>query len=400
MKKIVILAALTMAAPAAMASKARVEALNNSRQIVDIQNAFDRPYQFMQLGSQATFEWGNNGDGDVVEPTAGNFEIGATRHAEGGFLNKEDDRAYGLYFGRRSNEFSKVVNTVRVAGSQIDDALSGAVPEALLLNGMLLEQNGLNAFYSGKFNDMIWGATLKYSNGKKEGANEYKSNSAGIALGLTNGTWEVELVQGIVGKSELTSGANVFEVESKGLTKVGVGYNINEAMQVYANYAMTKLEGSGTGTFATAPFADLNTTVENKKYSVGLINTVVKDDSINFFYGVAYQNEEQTGIQDFKKSVLPVWLGVEANATSWMVFRGSIQQNILINETEDTAATPKTKSDLDSIAFNAGVGIKLGNGMLDANFATAANGSLNFGNGDVAGGGQEFLSNVAYTYNF
>ena len=391
MKKLIILTALTMVAPAAMASKARVEALNNSRQIVDIQNAFDRPYQFMQLGSQATFEWGNNGDGEVTPaapPNPGTLE--PSRHAEGGFLNRDEDRAYGAYFGRRSVEFSKVVNTVRTQAS--------ATP----LKDMLLEQNGLNLFYASKMGDWTWGATVKYSNGKREGADEYKSNSAGLALGATNGQWEVELVQGITGKSEVTATtlAGTYEVESKGLTKVGVGYNVNEAMQVYANYAMTKLEGSGTGTYASAPFADLNATVENKKYSVGLINTVVKDDSINFFYGVAYQNEEQTGIQDFKKSVLPVWLGVEANATSWMVFRGSIQQNILINETEDTAATPKTKSDLDSIAFNAGVGIKLGNGMLDANFATAANGSLNFGNGDVAGGGQEFLSNVAYTYNF
>lgn len=377
MKKLVILVALTMAAPAAMASKARVEALNKSRQIVDIQNAFDRPYQFMQLGSQATFEWGGAGDAAAI-------------HAEGGFLNKSDDRAYGVYFGRRSDDFSKVVDTVRTVGGALAPTLAD----------FMFEQNGLNVFYAANTGDWTWGVTAKYSNGKKEGADEYKSNSAGLALGATNGTWEVELVQGITGKSEMTATtvAGTYEVESKGLTKVGVGYNVNEAMQVYANYAMTKLEGSGTGAYAAGgPADDLNATVENNRYSVGLINTVVKDENINFFYGVAYQNEEQKGIDDNKKSMLPVWLGVEANATSWMVFRGSIQQNILINETEDTAATPKTKSDLDSIAFNAGVGIKLGNGMLDANFATAANGSLNFGRG---GANDKFLSNVAYTYNF
>lgn len=47
---------------------------------------------------------------------------------------------------------------------------------------------------------------------------------------------------------------------------------------------------------------------------------------------------------------------------------------------------------------NAGAGLKLGKGMLDANFGTANKGQLNFGNGSAAG--QEFLTNVAYTYMF
>lgn len=388
MKKLVILAALTMAAPAAMASKARVQSLANSRQIVDIQNAFDRPYQFMQLGSQATFEWGGDTktaafDGALTPPGV-NF---GGKHAEGGFLNKEDDRAYGLYFGRRSDAFSAAISAGFASG--VFDAAGG--------DEVLQEQNPINVFYASKMGDWTWGVTGKYSSGKDDGAAKTKSSSSGIALGATNGAWEVEITQGFGGKTETATA----EVESKAMTQVGLGYKFSENMEVYGQYQMVKADGSN----ATID----DTILDLTRYEVGFVNTAVNTDDINFFYGVAYRSSSQEVLVNFpaaagqvktETTTLPVWLGVEANAASWLVFRGSVVQSILLNETKTSAAAGETKTDLDGIVLNAGVGIKLGNGMLDANFATAANGSLNFGNGDVAGGGQEFLSNVAYTYNF
>ncbi|AHI04815.1 hypothetical protein BDW_01525 [Bdellovibrio bacteriovorus W] len=375
MKKLVILAALTMVAPAAMASKARVQSLANSRQIVDIQNAFDRPYQFMQLSSMATFEWGTNSQTAVMAPPQTmNF---GDRHAEGGFLNREEDRAYGLYFGRRSDAFSGAITAGFLSG--------------VFTSPVLQEQNPINVFYASKMGDWTWGVTGKYSSGKND-TNDTKSSSSGIALGATNGALEIELVQGFGGKTENATES----VESKAMTQVGVGYKFAENMEVYGQYQMVKADGTGNGFD--------NTVLDLTRYEVGFVNSAVKTDDVNFFYGVAYRSENRevkNGDIKSESATLPVWLGVEANAASWLVFRGSISQSILLNEVKtEVSPAAETKADLDSIAFNAGVGIKLGNGMLDANFATAANGSLNFGNGDVAGGGQEFLSNVAYTYNF
>lgn len=383
MKKLVILAALTMAAPAAMASKARIQSLANSRQIVDIQNAFDRPYQFMQLGSQATFEWGANTRSAEFDPalTPAGVNFGG-KHAEGGFLNKEDDRAYGVYFGRRSEAFSAAIS----AGFA-----SGVFTAAPTSDKVLQEQNPINVFYASKMGDWTWGVTGKYSSGKDDD-NSTKSSSSGIALGATNGAWEVELVQGFGGKTETATA----EVESKAMTQVGLGYKLSENMEVYGQYQMVKADGSN---------ATVNETVlDLTRYEVGFVNTAVKTDDMNFFYGVAYRNSSQevfsalaTGHVKTESATLPVWLGVEANAASWLVFRGSVAQSILLNETKTSTPAGETKTDLDGITLNAGVGIKLGNGMLDANFATAANGSLNFGRG---GANDQFLSNVAYTYNF
>lgn len=359
MKHLLLVAAVVAAAPAAMASKARVEALGNSRQIVDFQTAFDRPYQFLQIAEQATIEWGANGDGEA-DAVAGTI-TGGTPHAEGGFVKRHgDDQAYGVYFGRRSAEFTEVVNGVRVQNAAFE--------------GLLLEQNSINAFYAGKVAGFTWGATVKYSNGKDDAAGS-KSNSAGIALGITNGTWEVEVTQGLTAKSENAAAT----VESKGLTKVGAAYNMNENMQIYANVGMIKVDGTLGGTDATL--------LDGTSYSLGMVNTVLRNEEANFFYGVAVS---QTKLKDDSETLaLPVWMGVEANAASWLVLRASIAQNVLLNETKEDATGDKT--DLDSTTFAAGAGIKFGKSMIDASFTGSQTGVINADN---------MFSQVAYTYTF
>lgn len=347
MNKLIVIAALALAGSPALASKARVSALNNSRQLVDVQYTFERPYLLTSVGELATIEWGATGDA-------------AARHAEGGFIKKSGDSVYGLYFGRKSAEFSGAVT-----------AFNAVAP-----NDVLAEQNPISLLYASKMGDLTWGATLKYSNGSNEAANDQKSSSAGISAGVTNGTWEAELVLGLVGKSEATNST----LESKGNTKIGFGYNLSDMMHVYADYRMVKFDATVGATSDTTEVTTMN---------VGFINTLVKNDDANFFYGVAYSSNSIK--DDEEKSTLPVWMGIEANATSWMVMRASLQQSVLINTTNDKTASPNAKSNLDSIAFNAGAGLKLGKGMLDVNIASA-------GNFDYAAAG--FLTNASYTYNF
>ncbi len=355
MKKILVAAALTMAAaPAAMASKARVEALANSRHVLDFQTAFDRPYQFMALSEQATIEWGGTGN--------------ATPHAEGGFVKRHgDDSAFGAYFGRRSADFSGAIDT---ANAQIEALAAG--------NGLLLkEQNGLNLFYASKMGDWTWGVTAKYSNGKND-AIEAKASSMGVAVAASNGTWDFELVQGFTGKSEFDNGVVDAEVESKGLTNVTVGYHMSPEMEVYGNVKMSKVEGDINGTAAE---------VETTSYKLGMVNTLVKSEEGNFFYGVEVAS---TKVKDDSESLLlPVYMGVEHNAASWLVLRASVAQNVILNETKDDASGDKT--DLDSTRMAAGAGIKFGKSMIDATFSDTVGGKIDSDN---------FFSQVAYTYTF
>nr|BFD58269.1 hypothetical protein CKG001_03760 [Bdellovibrio sp. CKG001] len=352
MKKLLVVAALTMAAPMAMASKARVEALANSRHLVDFQTAFDRPYQFLALSEQATIEWGQTGDTVAVNP-----------HAEGGFVKRHNEAAFGVYFGRRSADFS------------------AAVDQANTLIGtpgtFLKEQNGLNLFYAGKMSDWTYGVTLKYSNGKDDGADQ-KVSSSGLALGLSDGTWDVELVQGLSGKSE--NGAD--SVESKGLTSLTVGYHVSPEMEVYGNFKTVKVEGGGA--LAAAE-------IEKTSYKVGMVNTLAKTDEGNFFYGVELASNKTKDVSE--SMTLPVYMGVEANAASWLVLRASVAQNVILNETKDISggANDGDKEDLDSTKMAAGAGIKFGKSMIDATFSDTVGGKIDSDN---------FFSQVAYTYTF
>ncbi|NUN04469.1 MAG: hypothetical protein HUU57_01795 [Bdellovibrio sp.] len=354
MKNLLLVAALTVAAAPAMASKARLSALGNSAQLVDVQNTFEKPYQMHSVGELVTMEWGTSGDGAANRP-----------HAEGGFIKAHGESVYGVYFGRKSTDFNTAISLANTGfGSTL-----------------LEEQNPINLMYGMKSGDLAWGATLKYSNGKND-TGDKKVSSAGFSAGVTNGTWDANLVVGLAGKSEQTA----VTVENKSNIKIGGGYKLTDAQYVYADFKTAKVEGDTTATPA------LDSTVEKTIINVGFVNTVVKNDDVNFFYGVAYGSDKTKDGDEVQ--ALPVWMGIEANATSWMVLRASVKQSVLINETKTAAGA---KSDLDSVTFNAGAGLKLGKGMLDANFGTANKGQLNFGNGAA---GQEFLTNVAYTYMF
>ncbi|MBV2168950.1 MAG: hypothetical protein KUL82_09600 [Bdellovibrio sp.] len=356
MKKLLVVAALTMAAAPAMASKARVSALANSRQLVDVQYTFERPYLLHSVGELVTVEWGKGGDG-------------VTPHAEGGLVKKHGESVYGIYFGRKSTDFS--------------GAVAKANDPAGLGFSVLEEQNPMNLFYGMKSGDLSWGATLKYSNGKND-AKKQKATSMGIAAGVTNGTWEAELVLGLAGKTEEEIAGVTHTVESKGNTKLGFGYNLSDAMHVYADYKMSKIEGD------TSAAAGVEATIEKTVLNVGFINTVAKNDDANVFYGIAYSMD--TVKDSSETTTLPVWVGIEANATSWMVMRGSIKQNVLLNTTKDkTPGGAGDTTDLDSVVAAAGVGIKLNKGMLDATFTQAGAGTIN---------SDQLLSNVSYTYNF
>lgn len=349
-----IIAALALAGSPALASKARVGALNNSRQLVDVQYTFERPYLLSSVGELAIIEWG------AAQPTSQTVGANADPHAEGGFIKKNGDSFFGLYFGRKSDDFTNGVRAVNAAGT------------------LLEEQNPISLLFASKTGDYSWGVNLKYSNGSNDTGSK-KVSTSGVALGATNGKWQGELVLGLSGKSEETG----FTAESKSNMKATVGYLISDMMQAYGDYKIVKTDVT-IGAATTSP--------ETTTMHLGFVNTILKNDDANFFYGVAYSSAKTDGTTSGTSEVtgLPIWMGIEANATSWMVFRASLQQNVIINETKAVAGT---KTDLDSIAFAGGAGIKLGKGLLDVSFGTAANGQFNY----AANG---FLTQTAYTYTF
>jgi hypothetical protein len=367
MKKLLVVAAIATAASPAFASKARTAALGQSPQLTDVQYVFEAPYDLGEVGEMVTIEWG------ATDPTPD-----TKPHAEGGFIKKHNEMWYGLYLGRQSVDFNTAVTR---AGT----AAFGST------TGLLREQNPINLMAASKMGDLTWGVNFKYAKGFNETvAGKAKSELMGLAAGVSGGAWSVALVQGLTGKTENAAGT---EVKSKNNSKIAFDYDMSDSLYVFADYKMTETSFEGG-------------TVNNVKgtiMNVGLVNTLVKADGINFFYGVAYNSTEAKPNTGSKNTItgLPVWLGVEADATSWMVLRSSIKQNILINENKGENFTATNKKDVASTEMAAGLGFKLGKGMLDATFTTATSGSLSFGGDtDGAGGDDSFLSQVSYTYMF
>lgn len=336
MNKLIVFAAAAVLASPAFASKARIQALGNSRQLNDTQYVFDRPYLLHSIGEQVTMEWGD--------------DAGNTPKAEAGVFTKMGEGMFGLYLGRAGV----------LSGTGYGD------------------QNPINILYGAKAGEVAWGLNLGYSNGKDD-ANNDKSSSMDLALGAKMGAWEVELGLDLGSKSE----DNSVETKVKGNTRLGVGYDVSESQHAYLTYSTREFDGT-----------DAATTTE-----LGYINTIVKSEDANFFYGIAYSmtknrdNAATAGFTETETSALPIWFGVEAMANSWMTLRASIKQTVLVNEAKNAAGA---KQDIDNIAFATGAGFKMGKGMLDATFGTGQAGHLSFSDGAT----DEFFGNVSYTYMF
>ena len=70
------------------------------------------------------------------------------------------------------------------------------------------------------------------------------------------------------------------------------------------------------------------------------------------------------------KPSFPLTLGFEADATSWLVLRGSVSQNVLINKTETKGVSKGTQANQTSV--NAGATLNFGKLKVDGSIGNAA----------------------------
>lgn len=360
MKKLLVLAALTVAAAPAMASKARLTALGNSDHLIDAQTIFKNSADIHYLSDFATIEFGSP-TGDAPN-----------KKAEGGFVRSSSMGKFGAYLGHQSATVNEFVSTIN----------------ALIDPDLLNEQNALDLMYGTELIGLKWGFGLHYSNAKDEGVNaatlgNRKENTLGVNAGVRTDVWNAYLRLGLMGKTEsdLTASGSP-SLEQKGLYDAGFGYWI-DTLYVSAKYLLTK----GTLTVGAT-----DTDVEKTDYSINVIDNV-KVEGGNFFYGASYTNiERKFGNSKQTAMGLPLIAGIEVDATSWMVLRGSISQTVLLQETKTEAATDLKTNLLNDTVASAGVGLKFGKLMVDATLAgSSTTGEIN---------GNSLLANASLTYAF
>ena len=149
----------------------------------------------------------------------------------------------------------------------------------------------------------------------------------------------------------------------------------------YENSGAKGIDSAG----ATAFEASISTT------SVGFMNTF-KNEASMAFYSVQYQMETNDKVKVAAKtttSSLPVTMGAEVAAASWLKLRGSISQNVFMGSSKAEG------SEADSIAHNtttaAGAGFVWGKNNLDVVMTMGTDGSLD---------ASTLGTNASYTYTF
>jgi hypothetical protein len=366
MKKLLVIA-IALTAINAQATRARVTALANSPHLIDTQTVYNNPADVHWLGDYATLESG----------TTDNFTTAQARNAnsEGMIVRSMGDAKLGLSLGHNSSN---------AASWGLRNAALG-VPAGLAKN----QQNPLELTYGAKAGDMGWAATLVYSNYVDKTAVDAKESSAGVRFGARTGNWDAALRIGLTNTVQTAA-----DGKFTGTTSIGVngGYMWD---QIYFN-----------GEVSTAGFKlENNVGTETGKYNATSIRlgamTAVKKDGSEFFYGASLaQSTAKEDVSDTKVESLglPVFIGMEVDAASWLTIRGSVTQTTqLLHNSKTTAAgttTAETAPGAGDTTVAAGAGLKFNKITVDGTLQANSGATVQQLNGN------SFLTQLGMTYMF
>lgn len=330
MKKLLVIA-VALAAVNAQATRARVGALANSPHLVDTQTVYNNPADIFALGS----DYVNLESGLSPGITTGGT---ANANAEGMVVRTMGDTKWGLSLGHQSPNASSWGLRGQAAAAGFD----------------INQQNPLELTYGAKTGDMGWAATLVYSNYQDKaaaGATINKENSMGVRLGARAGNWDAAVRLGLLSTVEK---ANSDKYTGTAAIGVNGGYTM-DSWYLFGNLSTVGFKAE-VGGAEVAKFA-------STQIQLGAMTEVKKDGS-GFFYGASLLNTmSKEDVADTKVNTLglPVFIGVEADAASWLTLRGSVTQTLnLLNNTKRevggvTGIETAPGADNTTVAFGAGL---------------------------------------------
>ena len=373
-KQLVLVTGLAVLAAPAFASKARLQALgestDGSQYINDNRNIFLNAAHVNSHKDLVTFENGTTGTADTA----------AAPRAEGGYFFSNGNMVYGVQLGQESN----TATGLRQAGMGV----------------AAREVNTVDLFVGGDAG-VKWGASLLYSSSDNDavaaGANLKEQNSMRARLGASQGNWDAFANISIANEAKLENGD---KFEGKLGYQLGGSYMLN-SYTLFANYADFTGDGTQTG---------VKKEVSLNRYAVGVGRATKLNDKTSLFTKVSYtsttaENERVAAgnganfaVKKNETTALPVVIGLEHDATAWLTLRGSIGQNVFINEVKGE----KGNSSAATTVVNAGATLKFGDLSVDGvvgnidNNGTGVNENTNAGQirSDV------LMSRVSMTYRF
>lgn len=369
-KQLVLAAGLAVLATPALATKARLIALgedaNGSFYINDNRNIFLNASEVLNHKDMVTFEWGAGQDSDT----------GGDSNAEGGFLRASGNMVWGAQMGRVTDWSTDYQAAVTQAGAGTEFSPS----------------NALDVFIGGDAG-VKWGVQATYSDRKDDNftagaADDAKAGELDLAVGVSSGNLAGYVKYGLSGKVE-TDGDDS-EISRKTPIQLGGSYKWME-YTFFAQYESHSLDYERGATEAD---------VKSSNWQLGAGRSTKLSDKATLFTKVAYTNSETDwddlggNNEEDNSKQLPVTIGLEYDAASWLALRGSISQSVLINEVE-TNGEKSTQANTTNV--NAGASLKFGDlsvdGVVGTNGGTetAETGVFNTDN---------LMSRVSMTYRF
>ena len=328
-RNVLVIVGLAVLSTSAFASKARMEALGQdptrgSEYLSDSRNIFRNPALLNSTKNYLITEWGT-----------GHYADSSTApRAEGGFFREMGSFNYGLYLGNNSSK-------------------SETTP-------FLNQDNALDLFLSGDMG-LQWGAKLHYANSKDESGAFTKKNSAlGLGLGVVSGDAEGYLNLDLADKSEGgTAAADQWKLKPSYL--VGGSYKWS-SVTFFASYAGTQYDTT-VATVSTNKKSSEIIVGAGRVHEINPTARIITDAHLSLA-----SDTNITGAGKTTTSKLPATLGFEADATSWLVVRGNVHQNVILGETKDING--KTKTNVNSTTVDAGATLNFGKVKVDGVIGT------------------------------
>jgi ribosomal protein L6P/L9E len=395
-KYLTLVLALTVVSAPAFASRARLESLGESKggsyYIDDARNIFLNPAEIVHYKKKLFLELGgtNAGHPDSFTSYAGGTYNNVTAaRGEGGWTNTFGDFTYGVYINNDSERTLQIVDSLNAGTGK----------------GFLAPTNTLEFFLAGE-SAMNWGFSVFYAGNDSKASGtafEQRASQLGVRLGVDVNALQVFTTVGIISTSENdTATANKDEIKGKVGIDAGVTYKMNE-MTAFGKFTATGADYNTAGATAAQ--------VRNTVYGVGAGWKREMTKSTNLFSRLEIDmGKVSNSGSDTKTYNLPIVVGAEAQALSWLTIRGSIASSIIGQAYTSSATAGTTRTSLaGDTTVGAGLGLTFGDVQIDglvASTHTSAPGAAvaGFGSGPQAnstfGFGDGMLSRLALTYNF
>lgn len=371
----VALGLLVVAAPA-FATKARLEALGEdsfgSYYINDNRNIFLNPARINENKDFITYELGDSGSNiNGAADSAGNPRAG------GGFAKSHGNMVYGLHFGDSSP-----------STGALRSLPNGPAGSAIAGTATLQEQQPWDLFIGGDAG-VKWGASFTYEQfdgGSAAANNRLVSHGMRARGGVLMGDLD------LFAQVSLDNDVNDYKgnsVEGDMGLFFGAGYMMNN-YKFFVDYRMIGAEyrGASLAPAGQTGKEDIDTGI----LRAGVARQERLNDRATVFAKLmaTHTTVDDDGAGSFGQAgeatstALPLSVGLEYAATSWLDLRASVISNLYSSQELDPKAGGKTTGNVNATAVRAGASLKFGEFSIDGLIATDNTGAGTAANPDAS----------------